>query len=65
MSRFDLSDRVALITGASGLLGAEHTKALLDLGAVVVMTDINESGLIKAYDALLNSDNRNVFSTKL
>ena len=58
MSRFDLSDRVALITGASGLLGAEHTKALLDLGAVVVMTDINESGLIKAYDALLNSDNK-------
>jgi NAD(P)-dependent dehydrogenase (short-subunit alcohol dehydrogenase family) len=58
MDTFDLTDRIALITGASGLLGVEHTAALLEAGASVVMTDINEKGLVKAYDALLGSDNK-------
>lgn len=42
-SKFDLSGRTALITGSAGLLGREHAKALLDNGAQVVLTDINES----------------------
>jgi NAD(P)-dependent dehydrogenase (short-subunit alcohol dehydrogenase family) len=58
MIKFNLSNRVALITGASGLLGVEHSGALLESGASVVMTDINEKGLKKAYDDLLNSDNK-------
>jgi len=45
MNQFNLSNRVALITGASGLLGVEHTAALLEVGASVVMTDINEKVL--------------------
>jgi NAD(P)-dependent dehydrogenase (short-subunit alcohol dehydrogenase family) len=62
MNKFNLSNRVALITGSSGLLGVEHAAALLEAGAIVVMTDVNEKSLIKAYDALLNSDNReNIF----
>ena len=31
MSVFNLSNRVVLITGASGLLGVEHAKALLEV----------------------------------
>jgi len=58
MNQFNLSNRTALITGASGLLGVEHTAALLEAGASVVMTDINEKGLVKAYDTLLDSDNK-------
>ena len=58
MNKFNLSNRVALITGSSGLLGVEHAAALLEVGAIVVMTDVNEKGLKKAYDALLNSDNK-------
>lgn len=58
MIKFNLSNRVALITGASGLLGVEHSRGLLESGASVVMTDINEKSLKKAYDALLNSDNK-------
>lgn len=58
MNQFNLSNRIALITGASGLLGVEHAAALLEAGASVVMTDINERGLVKAYDALLDSDNK-------
>lgn len=42
---FQLKNRTALITGASGLLGVEHAKALLDIGANVILTDVNESKL--------------------
>jgi NAD(P)-dependent dehydrogenase (short-subunit alcohol dehydrogenase family) len=38
---FDLRDRVALITGGSGLLGAQHARALAEIGASVVIADID------------------------
>lgn len=38
---FDLRGRVALITGGSGLLGAEHARALAQIGASVVIADID------------------------
>ncbi len=37
---FDLSGRVALITGATGLLGREHADVLAEAGAKVVLVDI-------------------------
>jgi NAD(P)-dependent dehydrogenase (short-subunit alcohol dehydrogenase family) len=55
---FSMFGKLALITGSSGLLGVTHASALLESGASVVMTDINDKGLIKAYDTLLNSDNK-------
>ena len=58
MNKFNLTNKVALITGASGLLGVEHTLALLEIGATVVMTDVNEKELKKEYNTLLNSDNK-------
>lgn len=39
-ARYDLSGRTALVTGAGGLLGRQHTAALVDAGARVVVTDI-------------------------
>jgi len=58
MNKFNLANKVALVTGASGLLGVEHTLALLEIGATVVMTDVNEENLKKSYNNLLNSDNK-------
>jgi len=53
-SVFNLSKKTALITGASGLLGVEHTLALLESGATVYMTDIDEERLKSAYYKMLS-----------
>ena len=45
LDKFNLTGKVALITGAAGLLGVQHAKALLSKGATVVLTDINENRL--------------------
>lgn len=44
-TKFNLEDNTALITGGVGLLGIQHAKALLESGARVVITDIEESKL--------------------
>ena len=50
---FNLSNKTALITGAGGLLGIEHAAALLESGAKVVLTDINEPLILLAHKKLI------------
>ncbi|WLA54290.1 SDR family oxidoreductase [Bradyrhizobium diazoefficiens] len=48
-SRYDLTGRTALVTGAGGLLGRQHVAALSEVGARVVVTEI---GLAQAEAAV-------------
>lgn len=43
--KFDLRGKTALITGGAGLLGQEHALALLESGAHIILTDVNEPKL--------------------
>jgi NAD(P)-dependent dehydrogenase (short-subunit alcohol dehydrogenase family) len=52
--KFDLTGSTALITGGAGLLGFEHAAALLESGASVVLTDVDEESLSTAAERLLS-----------
>jgi NAD(P)-dependent dehydrogenase (short-subunit alcohol dehydrogenase family) len=46
MELFSLKNKTALVTGACGLIGKEHCKALAEAGANVVVLDLNEAQAI-------------------
>jgi short-subunit dehydrogenase len=52
MSRFDLRDKTAIITGAGSGIGQATSVALAKRGCHVIITDINENGLQTTADML-------------
>ena len=44
---FDLTGKIALITGAGGLLGPKHAEAILEFGGNVILTDWHEERVIE------------------
>jgi NAD(P)-dependent dehydrogenase (short-subunit alcohol dehydrogenase family) len=64
-NKFQLTDRVALVTGAAGLLGVEHVKALLECQALVVLTDINEDSLKEVYQSLFSEKTKHLLVYKV
>src|SRR5215212_4929263 len=50
--KFDLTGRVAIVTGGVGLLGAEFCRTLAEAGASVVVVDLNASASKATVDTL-------------
>ncbi|QNM86267.1 SDR family oxidoreductase [Polaribacter pectinis] len=59
---FDLSGKIALVTGGAGLLGSEHAIALASHGAKVYLADINEE---KCQDKAAKIDFDEIYPIKL
>jgi NAD(P)-dependent dehydrogenase (short-subunit alcohol dehydrogenase family) len=53
MNDFSLSNKTAVITGGAGLLGMEHAEALLEMGCLVVLTDLSQERLSLAKKRLV------------
>ena len=49
---FDLTDRVAIVTGGAGLLGAEFCRTLAAAGAHVVIADVDEEMTLRVLETL-------------
>ena len=47
---FDLSGKVAVITGGAGSIGTVYGRALCEAGASVVLADLNEAAAAKVAD---------------
>jgi NAD(P)-dependent dehydrogenase (short-subunit alcohol dehydrogenase family) len=47
LTKYNLHNQFCLITGAAGLLGSEHARAILDINGNVVLTDTNFKELNK------------------
>lgn len=41
---FDLTGRVAIVTGGAGLLGSKHAEAIAEMGGVPVLLDVDSEG---------------------
>jgi NAD(P)-dependent dehydrogenase (short-subunit alcohol dehydrogenase family) len=52
LKAFDLTGKVALVTGAAGLLGFEHAAALCEIGARTILTDVDGARLAERVSAL-------------
>ena len=55
LDKFNLNDRVAIVTGGGGQLGFEFCKTLAEAGAAVVAADLNMELAMKTATYLTDS----------
>lgn len=58
--RFQLPDRVAIVTGGAGLLGASHANAVAQAGARVVLADVRAEAAVEVADEVQAATGRDV-----
>ncbi len=63
--KFSLKESLAVVTGGAGLLGKQHVEALIEVGADVIIFDINENALEEAREYFLKKYNADVLSLKV
>ena len=56
--KFDITGRVAVVTGGAGLLGAEFCRTLAEGGASVAVVDLNADAAQKLASALCQAGYR-------
>ena len=56
--KFDLTDRVAVVTGGAGQLGVEFCQTLAEAGAAVMIADLNLEAAEKTAESLSKSGYR-------
>jgi len=52
LSKFDLTNKWVVVTGAAGLLGKQHAIALLEVNSNVILLDKNKDGVMQVADEL-------------
>jgi NAD(P)-dependent dehydrogenase (short-subunit alcohol dehydrogenase family) len=60
MNLFSLRDKIIIVTGASGLLGREHVKAIINAGGIPILLDLNQKRLDEQIAELKNEFNQNI-----
>jgi len=66
MKRFNLKNKISIITGGGGLLGLEHAKALLEINSMVILIDINLKKLQNKQKLLIKeSDKVHIFKSDI
>jgi NAD(P)-dependent dehydrogenase (short-subunit alcohol dehydrogenase family) len=64
--KFDLTGRVAIVTGGVGLLGAEFCRTLAEAGASIAVVDLNSASASAVADTLTKSGyNAQAFTTDI
>ena len=58
LDKFNLKDRVAVVTGGVGLLGAEFCTTLAEAGAAVAVVDLNGEAAAKVADGLIKAGHK-------
>ena len=62
LSKFDLSNNIALVTGGAGLLGVQHCEALLEAGSEIIILDIDMKALERCEKIFMSKYNKKVFT---
>jgi NAD(P)-dependent dehydrogenase (short-subunit alcohol dehydrogenase family) len=65
MLMFDLSDKVALVTGGGGLLGEMHSQAIVEYGGKVIVGDLNLESAQRVCDKINSKHPNKAYAIEL